>query len=353
MVRVRSLRLLLIVVLSLTAVTGAVVSAQRTAEAMVMAGQQFVESLTAQQRQQALFPFESDERLKWNYIPDEAFPRNGLSLKAMTPAQRMRAHDLLKAGLSQKGYMTYTAIMELETVLRDIEKEAAGKSAPQFVRDPLLPRFSVFGTPSADGTWGWRVDGHHISLHFTVIKGRLVSNAPTFAGTNPAEVKTGKQKGLRILAEQEDTAREFLMSLSAEQQATAIFTKDAPEDIVTGNKDKVDPLDPVGIKSGDITPELRLKLMNVIRSYTSLMADDIAKQRLDRIWSAGINNVYFGWAGGTQPGEKHYYRVQGPTFLIEFDNTQNDANHIHSVWRDFNGDFGRDLLREHVQNTTH
>jgi hypothetical protein len=353
MVRVGSSRLLLIVGLLLSSMAGAVLSAERTSEAMVAAGQQFVESLTPQQRQQAMFPLESDERVKWNYIPDEAFPRNGLPLKAMTPAQRMRAHGLLKAGLSQKGYMTYTAIMELETVLRDIEKEAAGKGTPRFVRDPLLPRFSIFGPPSADSVWGWRVDGHHISLHFTVVKGRLVSSAPTFAGTNPAEVRTGKQKGLRILAEQEDTARDFLMSLSAEQQAKAIFTKDAPGDIVSGNKAKIDLLAPVGVRSGEITPEQRLKLMTVVRSYASLMADDIGRERIGRIWSAGIDNVYFGWAGGTQPGEKHYYRIQGPTFLIEFDNTQDDANHVHSVWRDFNGDFGRDLLREHLQNATH
>jgi hypothetical protein len=217
----------------------------------------------------------------------------------------------------------------------------------------LLPKFSVFGTPSADSVWGWRVDGHHISMHFTVAKGKLVSNLPMFAGSNPAEVKAGKHKGLRVLAEQEDTAREFLMSLPPEQQATAIFTKDAPEDIVSGNKDKVDPLEPVGIKSGMITPDLRLKLMNVVRSYSSLMPDEFAKERLGQLWSAGVDNIYFGWAGGTQPGEKHYYRVQGPTFLIEFDNTQDDADHIHSVWRDFNGDFGRDLLREHIQNATH
>src|ERR1051325_9501844 len=140
MPKVGSFRLLLIFGFLLTGITGAVVSAQRTSEAMVAAGQQFVESLTPQQRQQAMFPFDSDERFKWNYIPDEVFPRNGLALKAMTPAQRMRAHDLLRAGLSQKGYMTYTAIMELETVLRDIEKEASGKGARQFVRDPLLPR---------------------------------------------------------------------------------------------------------------------------------------------------------------------------------------------------------------------
>jgi hypothetical protein len=348
MARVRSFRFVLIAGIVLSSVLGAVVAAQRASEAMLTSAQQFVESLTPEQRQQAMFPLDSDERGKWNYIPDEMFPRKGLPLKAMTSAQRMRAHDLLKAGLSQKGYMTYSAIMELETVLRGLEKES-GDQGRRFIRDPLAYRFSIFGTPSADGAWGWRVDGHHVSLHFTVVKGRLVASTPTFAGTNPAEVKAGKQKGLRILAEQEDTARDLMMSLPAEQQKVALFTTDAPGDIVTGNKDAVDPLAPAGLKSAAMSPEMRLKLMNVVRSYASLMADDLAKERLGRIWSAGIENIYFAWAGGTEPGQKHYYRVQGPTFLIEFDNTQDNANHIHSVWRDFTGDFGRDLLREHVR----
>ena len=340
-------RLGLVAGVLLASVLGAVVAAQRSSEAMVTAAQRFLESLTPAQRQQATFAFESDERFKWNFIPDEMFPRNGLPLKAMTPTQRMRAQALLQTGLSQKGYMTYTTIMELETVLKALEKES-GDSGRRFVRDPLAYRFSIFGSPSADAIWGWRVDGHHVSLHFTVVKGRLVASTPTFAGTNPAEVRSGKQKGMRILAEQEDTARDLLMSLTPDQQKAAIFTADAPEDIVTGNKDKVDPAKPVGLVSKDMEPAQRLKLMNVIRSYSSLMADDIAKERVGRIWSAGIENLYFGWAGGTAPGEKHYYRIQGPTFLIEFDNTQNDANHIHSVWRDFNGDFGRDLLRAHL-----
>ncbi len=347
MPRVLSSRLVVLVGVVVAGIGGAVVSAQRASVTMVTAAQQFVESLSAQQREQATFPFESEERYKWNFIPDEMFPRNGLPLKAMTPAQRSKAQELMKAGLSQKGYMTYSAIMELETVLKSLEKET-GDNGRRFLRDPLAYRFSIFGTPGPDAIWGWRVDGHHVSLHFTVVKGQLVASTPTFAGTNPAEVRTGKQKGTRILAEQEDSARELLMSLTPEQQKVAIFTTDAPGDIVTGNKDKVDSLKPVGLQSAKMEPEQRLKLMAVVRSYASLMADDIARERVGRIWSAGIENVYFGWAGSTEPGQKHYYRIQGPTFLIEFDNTQNDANHIHSVWRDFNGDFGRDLLREHV-----
>jgi hypothetical protein len=314
---------------------------------MTGAAQRFLAGLTPEQRTQATFPFGSEERYRWNFIPDEMFPRNGIALKAMTAPQRKLAHDLLRAGLSQRGYMTYNSIMELESVLRVIERDT-GDAGRRFVRDPLLYRFSIFGTPSAAAPWGWRVDGHHVSLHFTVVKGRLVSSSPSFAGTNPAEVREGRQKGLRILGEQEDSARAFLTALKPDQQATAIIDKTSPNDIATGNKARVDPLAPAGIRLQALSPEQRLELMKVVRTYTSLMADDLAAERIGRVYSAGIENIHFAWAGGTARGEKHYYRIQGPTFLIEFDNTQNDGNHVHSVWRDFTSDFGRDILREHI-----
>jgi len=196
--------------------------------------------------------------------------------------------------------------------------------------------------------WGWRLEGHHVSLNYTVARGRLVRAAPTFAGTNPAEVKDGKQKGLRILGEQEDAARAFLKSLTPEQQKTAIIDNVAPGDIVTGNKVKVDPLDPVGIQTKSLDAARRLQLLDVVKTFAGLMPDEVAAERLGRIYSAGVDNLWFVWAGGTERGEKHYFRIQGPTFLIEFDNTQNDGNHVHSVWRDYTGDFGADLLRDHI-----
>ena len=331
-------------------VLGALVSAQRSATALVTAGDKLLASLSPEQRAQALFPIESDERYTWNYIPDEMFPRNGVALKTLTSAQRALVHDLLKAGLSQRGYMTFNAIMELESILKEVER-TDGDNGRRFVRDPLGYHVSIFGTPSTDHPWGWRIDGHHVSLHFTVVKGRLVATSPTFAGTNPAEVREGRQKGLRILGEQEDTARAFLMSLTPQQQAVAIIDRTAPNDIVSGNKAKVDPMAPAGIAAKALPPEERLALMKVIRTYTGLMADDLAIERLGRVYSAGIENIYFAWAGGMQRGEQHYYRIQGPTFLIEYDNAQNDGNHVHSVWRDFTGDFGRDILREHLSES--
>jgi len=326
-------------------VAGVVAQTQRSASAMVTAATAFVDALTPEQRKLAIFPLDASERTHWNFIPDESFPRNGIPIKALTPAQRQLAHTLLQTGLSQRGYMTYSGIMELETVLKAVEAAAGSR---QFNRDPLQYHLSIFGTPGPDAIWGWRLEGHHISLNFTISRDRLLRAAPTFAGTNPAEVKDGKQKGLRILGEQEDLARAFLKSLSPPEQKAAVIDAVAPEEIVTGNKVKVDPLDPVGISSKTMAADKRLQLLGVIKSFAGLMNDDIAAERLGRIYSAGLDNLWFAWAGGTDRGQKHYFRVQGPTFVIEFDNTQNEGNHVHSVWRDYNGDFGADLLREHV-----
>ena len=360
-------RLLIAVSLVAVLVAGVVVSAQRSASAMVTAATAFLDSLTPEQRKLVMFPLDSSERTHFNFIPDEAFPRNGIQMKALTPAQRKLAHTLLQTGLSQRGYMTYNGIMELETVLKAVEEaERAARrggappaapagpgrggpgAAPQFNRDPLHHHISVFGTPGPDTAWGWRLEGHHVSLNYTVVRGRLVRAAPTFAGTNPAEVRDGRQKGLRILGEQEDAARAFLTSLTPEQQKTAIINAVAPNDIVTGNKVKVDPLEPAGLQSKALVAEKRLQLLALVRTFSDLMADEIAAERLGRIYSAGVDNLWFAWAGGVERGEKHYFRIQGPTFLIEFDNTQNDGNHVHSVWRDYTGDFGADLLREHI-----
>jgi hypothetical protein len=297
-----------------------------------------------------VFPFEGAERLLWNYIPTEGFPRNGLTVMEMTDAQRKRAHDLLKAGLSQRGYLTATAIMDLEKTLGDLEQrvQAAGGRGEGMRRDPVRYFFSVFGTPSTKSTWGWRVEGHHVSLHFTVVNGTLVASSPSFFGSNPAEVREGPKKGLRILADQEDTARALLMALDEKERAKAVIQGVALNEIVTSNKVDISPLSPVGITADAMKPAQRDMLMKVVDTYISKMADDIAAERTAKLRKAGLEKIAFAWAGDAERGKKHYYRIQGPTFLIEHDNSQNDGNHIHSIWRDFNGDFGRDLLREHI-----
>jgi hypothetical protein len=342
MKRLASPRVALSLVLLGALAAGAAVSAQRASANMVAAANRFLQALTPEQRQQATFAFDNAERMRWNFIPDEAFPRNGLPIKAMTEPQRKLAHDLLKTGLSDRGYMTYTQIMQLEDILKVVEQP------PRFARDKEAYRFSLFGSPDIKGSWGWRVEGHHVSLHFTVVNGTPVAN-PTFAGSNPAEVRDGVEKGKRVLATLEDAGRTLVMALDAAQRATATINAVAPNEILTANKLDIQPLSPEGLKASAMNAAQRQALEQVIDAYTGLMTPEIAAARVKKIRDAGIENVTFAWAGPVERGQKHYYRVQGPTFLIEFDNTQNDGNHVHSIWRDFKDDFGRDLLREHVR----
>jgi hypothetical protein len=353
---VRSPRMIL-AVLCASAWLAVAQTAEKSAASMADAATKFLAALTPEQRQNAAFAFDSEERLKWHFIPTEMFPRKGLIVGEMTDAQRKAAHGLLQSGLSQRGYMTATAIMDLETVLNAIEsaqgRETAGRGGPAMVRDPVRYFFSVFGTPAARGAWGWRVEGHHVSLNFTVVNGSFVAASPSFFGSNPAEVRDGPKKGTRILASQEDSARALLMALDEGQRKQAVFDAAAPNDISTMNAVDIKPLAPGGIGVDKLDARQREMLMAVIDSYASAMAPDIASERLERIKKAGIEKVTFAWAGEATRGQRHYYRVQGPTFLIEFDNTQNNANHVHSVWRDFQGDFGRDLLREHLKSIAH
>ena len=319
------------------------VASQRTASSMAGAAESFLSTLTSSQRQQATFAFESADRERFHYIPVEMFPRNGLKIEEMNERQRQAAHDLLETGLSQAGFTAAVDIMELELVLGALEQNG------RMSRNPEWYYFSVFGEPSPGGTWGWRVEGHHLSVHFTVVDGEVAASAPSFFGSNPAEVREGPKKGLRVLAAAEDTARTLLMAFDRSQRAVALLADVAPRDIATEAFSTVHPLGPGGIKASAMTADQRSLLMEVLDAYTSMMADDLAAQRMSKLEDAGIEEITFAWAGEAERGGKHYYRVQGPTFLIEYDNIQDDGNHIHSVWRDFDGDFGRDVLREHLQ----
>lgn len=326
-----------------TLVAGMATSAQRASAQMVAAANEFLGALGPEQRARAVFALDNTtERTRFNFVPTEAFARNGLVLREMSGPQRDLAHALLKSGLSDRGYFTYTQIMALEDILKVLEQPA------RFERDKDKYFVSVFGTPAEKGAWGWRFEGHHISLHFTMLDGKPVAS-PTFAGTNPAEVRDGPEKGNRVLGQQEDAGRALLMALDATQRATAMISAVAPNEIVTNNQVDIKPLSPEGIKESDMTPAQHEALIQVLDSFVGLMSPEIAADRLAKIAAAGIGNVSFAWAGGVERGQKHYYRVQGPTFLIEFDNTQNDGNHVHSIWRDFKDDFGRDLLREHIR----
>ena len=335
----------LVVLAGIGAVT---LASQRSAAAMSAAAKQWLDGLTAEQRERAVFPFDSDERQRWHFVPNEMHPRKGITIKEMSETQRSLAHALIKSGLSARGHLTATTIMELDTVLQAIE-------GPQrrFPRDPEAYYVTVFGTPGDKAAWGWRFEGHHISVRFDVVGGSMTASTPAFFGANPAEVRDGPKKGTRALGPEEDAARALLDSLTAEQRSVAIVEATAPTDIVTMVTLKVDPLSPVGIKATALTKDQRDKLMRVIDVYAGMMTADVAAERMERLRKAGLDNIAFAWAGPTEKGLKHYYRLQGPTFLIEYDNTQNNGNHIHSVWRDFDRDFGRDLLREHLKGVPH
>jgi len=374
--RQRTFRLGVVYAAAIAAVAGVltatvVIAQQRAAAAMATAGQAFLASLTPDQRQKASFPLQSEEWTRWHFIPVSMFERHGIALKEMTPQQRELAQNLLKASLSQSGYQTATAIMALEAILGPLEErqraEAAasgGRGPAVIVRDPENYFFALFGQPSATTQWGWRAEGHHVSLHFAVDGAKTsVTSTPIFFGSNPATVPEGMPNaGLRVLAAEEDTARALVLALDDKQRAAAIASPTAPGDILTMTQLKPDPANlsgrgaapqPAGLAAAQMTPAQRDLLMKVIDSYSSAMLPEVAADRMAKARAAGLEKLTFTWFGPTEKGQKYYYRVQGPTFLIEHNNTQNNGNHVHSVWRDFNGDFGRDLLAEHMAAFRH
>jgi uncharacterized protein DUF3500 len=349
--RLKSPRVAIACALLMAGWMGSLIASQRAASNMATAANTFLQGLTAEQRQTATLPLDSEDLTRWHYVPVNQFPRKGLPIKDMNETQRKLAHDLLRTGLSQRGYLEASAIMELETVLKAIESAGGGRGGMN--RDPELYYFTVFGSPSAKAPWGWRVNGHHLAVYFMIGNGSTVASSPTFFGSNPAEVREGPKQGLRIQAAEQDAGRALVTALDESQRTTAIIEGVAPNDIVTTTSVKVDPLSPVGLAASAMKPNQRELLMKLIEVYTSEMTDDLAAERLAQIRKAGLDKLAFAWAGPIEPGQKHYYRVQGPTFLIEFDNTQNNGNHIHSVWRDFTADYGRDLLREHLATVKH
>jgi hypothetical protein len=303
----------------------------RSGNQMASAATRFLASLDDEAKSRAVFAFDSPERLNWHFIPR---PRKGLPLKDMNSAQRALAFGLLNTGLSAAGTLKATTIMSLDQVLKDVEKG----SGP--VRDPELYFVTVFGEPSDRGKWGWRVEGHHLSLNFVVSDGKVVSATPTFFGANPAEVRTGPRKGLRTLADIEDRALRLLQALDDGQKKLAVIAEKAPSDIRAANTPQP-PTDPAaGIAFAQLSDSQKPMLRALIESYAADMPLEVAQAWLDEIEKAGIDSVKFAWAGAAERTQQHHYRVQGPSFLIEFNNTQNGANHIHSVWRNMLGDFG-------------
>jgi hypothetical protein len=302
----------------------------------------FLASLDADQSAKARFDFNDEERLNWHFIPRE---RNGLPLKEMQPHQQSLVHAMMSAALGYEGVMKATTIMSLEDVLRQVE----GPSG-RFNRDPELYFVSIFGEPSTEGTWAWRIEGHHLAVNVTMRNGQVLASSPMFMGSNPSEVLEGPRAGLRALGADEDRGRDLLNALDANQRGTAVIMDTAPRDIITGNALEASiEGGAAGLAASDMTDAQQALLRLLIGEYTGRMAQGIETETWGAIEDSGFDNVHFAWAGGSERREGHYYRVEGPTFLIEYDNTQNQNNHVHSVFRDYRNDFGGDTLRAHYE----
>ena len=320
-------------------------AAHEAAQQMMDTANALLSTLSPEAKARAVFAFDDAERENWHFIPRE---RKGLPMKEMTPEQKLLAHALLNTGLSYRGQIKAATIMSLEEVLYTIEgADESKREATRLKRDPEKYFISIFGEPSMKGNWGWRLEGHHLSLNFTIRDGALFRATPSFFGSNPGEVRQGPRTGLRVLGTEEDLGRELVKSLDDSQWKTALVDTTAPKEMLTEAKHEVSPLTPEGLSDATLTAPQKELLHQLVREYLFRIRPDVAEESWKEILASGP--LHFAWAGGRERGEPHYYRVQGKTFLLEYDNTQNDANHVHSVWRDFDSDFGRDLLGEHVK----
>lgn len=314
-----------------------------------IAARAFLASLSPELRKAATFPANSPERLAWHYVPKD---RVGISMLQIDDAQSEELGPLLATALSAEGLLAARGVMKHENILRRVETEAQVPNAASR-RDPGLYYTAVFGTPGAHAPWAWRFEGHHLSINVTQLPGQPPIVAPLFVGANPARVLSGPNAGFRLLAAEEDLGREMVQLLPPDKLNVALISKDAPAEILTRNDPKVSPLALEGLAAADMTERERAQLRRLLDLYLARMTADAAKDAMARIERAGFEKVHFAWAGGTESGQPHYYRIHGPTVLIEYDDTQNDANHIHTVYRDLERDLGGDALRAHYRSDRH
>jgi hypothetical protein len=314
-------------------------AAAGNADAVAAAARAFLASLPAAQRGQATFPFAGAERTRWHWTVPVSVPRNGLPLGEMTARQRALALALLRSSTSPAGYRKAVDIMALQGVLQRMNPGVTDTF------DPDLYYVSVFGTPGS-AAWGWRWEGHHLSRHFTVVGGTVVAE-PFFLGAWPTRADSAYRtvaRGFRTMPREEDAAREIVLGLDAALRRRVVFSADSLTDHVTQNAVRVNPVEPVGVLARDLPSAAQARVGEIVHTYLANHPTAQARDALRRVERAGMGRIRFGWAGSTRPGEPQYYRLQGPTFLLEFDNSRNDGTHIHSVWRDFRRDFGRHLL---------
>ncbi|MGI0064223.1 MAG: DUF3500 domain-containing protein, partial [Nitrosopumilaceae archaeon] len=308
--------------------------------AMAGAATAFLGALPDDARRRAVIAFGDKERFNWHYVPRG---REGVAFKAMPAPARAAAHELMKVSLSAVGYGKAVNVIRLEGVLRQLETFGG------LLRDSENYSVTVFGAPESGAPWGWRLEGHHLSLNFTLVPGKPVAVTPAFFGANPAEVRSGPLKGLRTLAREQDLGRALAEGMDQAQRRRMTISAQSLGDIVAGPGRGESLASQVGVPAADLGEPQRELLMQLVEEYARNMRADVADEPLRRIREAGVERMHFAWAGPIDPGRAHYYRIHGPTVLIEFDNTQNDANHIHSIWHDPRNDFGADLLRAHYE----
>ena len=314
------------------------------AGAITAAARGWLAALDDRQRQQASFPFATPERFVWAYTPGT---REGLALAEMDADQRAAASAIVGASMSARTATEIASIIELETVLGQLE-QSGGRAGWQR-RDPELYWFAVFGEPDGPGPWSWRIGGHHVAITVAVDGEDVIGSTPSFLGSNPAVVPFGPTAGARALTGEETLGRALLAELTPIERDAAVVSDRAPADILTGIGRAADLRSvPVGVRLADLGAPRRAALEQLIQHYVGRLRPDVAEEAWARIEGAGLGDITFAWAGSGAPGRGHYYAILGPTFVIEYDNTQNGANHIHSVWRDLERDWGGDPLRDHI-----
>ena len=300
----------------------------------------FLATLSPEMKLQAVFPLKHEERFNFNFVP---LKRKGPTFRDFNATQKTAALELLKASLSAQGFKKATDIIELEKALIIIEKQAPDSR----YRDPLNYHFCIFGTPSADKAWGWKFEGHHISVNFVSNEGRIVSSTPSFFGSNPGIVNIEDQKGKQALKLESELALLLVNALSEEQLKTARVSEEAPKEIITGNSRKASNIEPRGISFNALDDDQKKTFLQLLDVFVKNYELGFSKTLMEKIKKAGMDNLSFAWAGGLKYGVPHYYRIQGPMLLIEYDNIQNNANHVHTSVRDLTNDFAEDILREH------
>ncbi len=306
----------------------------------------FLGLLDEKSKAKAQYVLDDPERVNWHFVPRE---RNGVAFKNLTQPQRDGALALLKISLSEKGYGKANEIMANENILREVEGRAPGDTH----RDPLNYYVTIFGTPSQNQTWGWRLEGHHLAINFSFDRRELVSSTPTFWGSNPGIVQSGPLKGKEMLKLETDLGFALVNSLTEDQKKTGIIAETAPAEIITGNNRKAEELKPAGLLYSAMNGSQQKLLSQLLDVFVQKYELGFSRKLMDKVTKAGIANLSFAWAGSLKPGIPNYYRIQGPTLLIEYDNTQNNANHVHTVVRDLTNDFADDILREHYQKEHH